>query len=62
MLTCWSIQDGTTPIIEPFTSSVMLPDASRNADPPEKNTNSTYEIIEMSSDSRVPFGMALAGS
>lgn len=40
----------------------MLPDASRNAAPPENSTNSTYDIIEMSSDRSVPFGIALAGS
>lgn len=46
----------------PFTKSVILPDASRTAEPPANKTNNTYENMEINKDKSVPFGIELAGS
>lgn len=61
-LTLSSAQSGCMCNAEPFTKSVMLPDASRIAEPPANTTNNAYDVIEISSDKRVPFGMDLPGS
>lgn len=42
--------------------SVTFPDASRNAEPPANTTKTAYEIMEITRDSSVPFGIDLAGS